>query len=672
VKIVTDVPRPVRVIEHCWIPLSDGTRLAAKIWLPTDAERDPVPALLEYLPYRKRDSTRQRDQPTHLYLAGHGYAGVRVDIRGSGDSDGILPDEYLPQEQADGVEVIAWLAAQPWCSGAVGMLGISWGGFNALQIAALQPPALKAIITVGSTDDRYATDVHYFGGCLTKDNIDWAAVMFSHVSTPPDPQIVGVGWRALWLRRLEALEPWLLPWMRHQRRDAYWQQGSVCQDFARIRIPVYAINGWADNYAESIPRLLAGLSGPRKGLIGPWAHNYPHEGQPAPAIGFLQECLRWWDHWLKGRDTGIMDEPAYRVWMQESVPPAAYYAERPGRWVAEAQWPSPRIDWRRLALNPNRLEPAAGAETPLILRSPLTTGLTAGELGRYGTGAEHATDQREDDGGSLVFTSDPLPARLEILGGPVVELVFASDKPQGLVAVRLNDVAPDGASTRVTYGVLNLAHRDSHESPAPLVPGARYTARVKLEDIAHAFPAGHRLAISVSNAYWPLVWPSPEAATLTVFAGASALLLPVRPPQPEDDDLPGFAAPEAAAATPATTLREALETNRIIGRDVLRNRTTVTIPRDSGAARLDDIDLEMEEKGAVAYALIEDDPTSAEAVTHFIMRRSRGDWRIHTESRTRQTCTATAFRIEAELQAHEGDTQVFARSWSVEIPRDNL
>src|ERR1700682_4918728 len=189
--IVTEFPREVREIEHVLIPLRDGTRLAARIWLPEDAERDPVPAILEYLPYRKRDGTYDRDALTHPYFAGHGYAGVRVDIRGSGESDGLLSDEYSLREQDDALEVIEWLAAQPWCSGAVGMMGISWGGFNALQVAARRPPALKAIITVYSTDDRYADDIHYKGGCLLNDNLWWGSIMLAYQGRPPDPLLYG-------------------------------------------------------------------------------------------------------------------------------------------------------------------------------------------------------------------------------------------------------------------------------------------------------------------------------------------------------------------------------------------------------------------------------------------------------------------------------------------------
>jgi putative CocE/NonD family hydrolase len=454
VRIVTELPRRVREIEHCWIPLADGCRLAARLWLPEDAEAAaPVPALLEYIPYRKRDFTRARDEPMHRYFAGHGYAAARVDLRGSGESDGVLADEYLALEQADALEVIAWLAAQPWCNGRVGMIGKSWGGINALQIAACRPPALGAVITVCSTDDRYADDAHYMGGCLLNENFSWGSMLFTLNALPPDPALVGARWSAMWRARLEATLPFAERWLRHPHRDAYWRHGSVCEDPARIACPVYAVAGWADGYSNAVPRLLARLTVPRKGLIGPWAHVYPHDGVPGPAIGFLQEALRWWDTWLRDVDTGIMDEPMYRVWMQESVPPRAFYDVRPGRWVAEETWPSPRIVPRRLALNLMGLHPQAGAEVAIPWRSPQTTGLAAGDWCAFGSEGEVPTDQRDDAGGSLTFDGAPLAEGLEILGAPVLTLALAVDRPCALVAVRMNDVAPDGSSTRVTYGV---------------------------------------------------------------------------------------------------------------------------------------------------------------------------------------------------------------------------
>ena len=409
-----------------------------------NAETQPVPGILEYIPYRKRDSTAYRDSLMHPYFAGHGYACVRVDLRGSGDSEGVLTDEYLAQEQQDGLEVLGWIAEQSWCSGSVGMMGISWGGFNALQVAAHRPPALKAIITVCSTDDRYADDIHHMGGCLLGDNLSWASTMFAYNSCPPDPLLVGERWKELWLERLKGSGLWLDTWLRHQRRDDYWKHGSICEDFSAVTCPVFAVSGWTDGYSNAVFRLLANLKGPRKGLIGPWGHKYPHLGVPGPAIGFLQESLRWWDRWLKGIETGIMEEPMLRVWMQESVSPTTYYDERPGRWIGEPSWPSSSISHHQYSLVRGSLVDSDEAipERPLTIQSPLSVGLFAGKWCSYAAGPDLAHDQREEDGGALVFDSAPLKEPLEILGAPVVELDLQANKPIAMVAVRLSDVAP--------------------------------------------------------------------------------------------------------------------------------------------------------------------------------------------------------------------------------------
>jgi putative CocE/NonD family hydrolase len=670
-KVITQFPRKVRIVENVFIPMSDGIQLAAKLWLPEDADCDPVPAILEYVPYRKRDGTRTYDQGSHMYWAGHGYACLRLDIRGSGDSEGLIDDEYTPQEQKDGVEAIAWIAAQPWCSGNVGMIGISWGGFNGLQIAALQPPALKTIITVGSTDDRYATDIHWVGGCLSKDNFDWSATMMAHNDLPPDPAIVGEKWRAMWEARMRHNRPWILTWLQHQRRDDFWKQGSVCEDFSKIRIPVYAVNGWADNYSESIPRLLAGLTAPSKGLIGPWAHSYPHDATVTPEIGWLQEALRWWDQWLKGKPTGIMDEPRYRVWMQDSVRPQTCYHERLGRWVAEAEWPSARIRWKKLHLNPGGvLEERTRRATPMTICSPLWVGAAAGEIGRYGDQAEWATDQREDDGGSLVFITEPLEAKTEILGAPQLDLVFASDKPLALVAVRLNDVAPDGSSTRVTVGLLNLNHMKSHEKPVRLKPGTSYTATVDLDDIAHAFPKGHRIAVSLSTVYWPIAWPSPELVTLTVFGGKTALRLPVRPEDPKDDRLPPFGEPEQAEDTPYVKREVPAKTRRTVTRDLLSGRITVDFPRWTGETEMTDIGQTFTSEARCRYTIVEGDPLSATVETDYRVSLKRPDTKVTHHSVGRMTCDATHFRIAITLDVYENDAKVFTKSWDERIKRD--
>jgi uncharacterized protein len=646
--IVTTFPRSVRVIEHILIPLKDGTTLAARIWLPDDAERNPVPAILEYLPYRKRDGTYERDALTHPYLAGHGYAGVRVDIRGSGESAGLLLDEYSEQELADGVEVIAWLSAQPWCSGGVGMMGISWGGFNGLQIAARRPPALKAIVTICSSDDRYADDAHYMGGTLITAGLEWAFFFFGTMCLPPDPMLVGEDWRATWLERLANAPFFFEIWLQHQRRDSYWKRGSVCEDYSAIQCPVYAVGGWTDAYTNTIPRLLAGLTVPRKGLIGPWAHAYPHFALPGPQIGFLQEMLRWWDYWLKGIDTGVMDEPMLRAWMMESMKPASHHETLPGRWIAESSWPSPGITPRRLFLTDEGLRDETASLTPRAVCSPQTVGKCGGNWVPFGRGHDQAGDQGEDDLRSLVFETPPLDAPIELLGAPIVTLDVASDRPMANLVVRLCDVHPSGESLRVSFGVLNLTHRNGHEKPDLLAIGQRYRVRIQLNDAGSVFPAGHRVRLAISTAYWPMIWPGPEKATLLISGGA--LDLPVRPPSAADALLSPLPGPESAPPEKPTMMRRG----------------------DMRIERIDRIDLELGAKDKWQYHVEEDDPLSAVAELQRTQTMSREAWQIRIETQMRLSCTPDAFLLKASLRAYEGEQEVCRRDWDRAIARDFL
>jgi uncharacterized protein len=646
--IVTTFPRSVRVIEHVLIPLKDGTTLAARMWLPDDAERNPVPVILEYLPYRKRDGTYERDALTHPYLAGHGYAGVRVDIRGSGESAGLLLDEYSEQELADGVEVIAWLAAQPWCSGVVGMMGISWGGFNGLQIAARRPPALKAIVTICSSDDRYADDAHYMGGTLITAGLEWAFFFFGTMCLPPDPLLVGEGWRATWLERLANAPLFFEIWLQHQRRDSYWKRGSVCEDYSAIQCPVYAVGGWTDAYTNTIPRLLAGLTVPRKGLIGPWAHAYPHFALPGPQVGFLQEMLRWWDYWLKGIDTGAMDEPMLRAWMMESVRPASHHETLPGRWIAESSWPSPGITPRRLFLTDEGLRDETAPLTARAVCSPQTVGKCGGNWVPFGRGHDQAGDQGEDDLRSLVFETPPLDAPIELLGAAIVTLDVASDRPMANLVVRLCDVHPSGESLRVSFGVLNLTRRNGHEKPELLAIGERYRVRIQLNDAGSVFPAGHRVRLALSTAYWPMIWPCPEKATLLISGGA--LDLPVRPPLAADALLSPLPGPESAPPEKPTMLRRG----------------------DMRVERIDRIDLELGAKGKWQYHVEEDDPLSAMAELQRTQTMSRDGWQIRIETQMRLSCRRDAFLPKASLRAYEGEQEVCRRDWDRAIARDFL
>ena len=670
-RVRTEFPRRTEVLDE-WIELTGGCRLFARIVLPVDAADDPVPALLEYLPYRVCDGTAVRDALHHPWYAGHGYASVRVDMRGSGNSEGVLLDEYLPQEQVDGAEVIAWLARQPWCSGAVGMFGISWGGFNGLQIAARRPPALRAVISLCSTDDRYSDDVHFMGGCLLgAEELSWASFMLGLNALPPDPEYAGEHWRELWLERLNGTPPFIEAWLRHQRRDAFWKQGSICEDFAAIGCPVYMVGGWADAYTNAIPRVLTGLSvagTPCRGLIGPWAHGYPEVAQPGPQIGFLQESLRWWDHWLKGAATGIMEEPLLRAWIQRPVPPATSYATRPGRWVAEEAWPSPRITPRRLWLtaakslagNPG---PAGTAGT----RGHEGGGADSGTWCPYGAPADFPGDQRAEDALALCFTSEPLEEPFEILGTPALTLELAADRSQAHVAVRLTDVAPDDSSLLIARGLLNLSHRDGHDKVVPMVPGAKATVRVVLDAAGHSFEVGHRIRLAISPTYWPVAWPSPEIVTLSVAVGGSSHLeLPVRPPSALDARLPPFGEPEHAPPLAATD--QSTRSRRIV-RDLTTGEWRCELDKEEWTT-VHASGMQFGERGSERSTIIEGDPLSARVDCSYRHEIQRGEWRVASETRTSLSATATEFVVESGLEVFEGDECIHRLARSISIPRE--
>jgi putative CocE/NonD family hydrolase len=665
-----EYPRAVRKIDNTWITMSDGVRLATSVWLPEDAEESPVPAILEYLPYRKDDSRKVRDSTYLPYFAGYGYAAVRVDMRGTGGSEGILYDEYLKQEQDDALEILDWIEAQPWCTGEAGIIGISWGGFNGLQIAARRPPQLKAIISVASTDDRYADDVHYRGGCLlASDQLPWASRMFVLNALPPDPHIVGERWREMWLDRLENTPPYVEAWLQHQTRDQFWKHASVCENYADIECAVYAMGGWGDAYTNAIPRLLEGLPGPKKGLIGPWSHGYPYVALPGPQIGFLQECLRWWDYWLKGVDNGVMDEPLLRAWIQESVAPAPYYDERPGHWVAEPHWPPPDPQAHKYWFTQGELVEAPAAEGKLTIKGSQFTGSAAGVWCPYGEEVDFPFDQRSEDGLSLSFTSQPVEEEMVILGNPEVTLSLAADQPDALVVVRLCDVSPNGSSLLISRGFLNLTHRESHEFPQALEPGKYYQVTIRMDVAGHRLPTGHRWRVTLSPTYWPMAWPSPRPVTLSLrIGGNSWISLPARKPKEEDDALPEFPQPEQSAPIRFKRLQPRRR-ERHITHDVGRKKQEIYDLSDSGCLRLLDSDLDIYGKSEERYTIYEDDPLSAQIVCEQDSGLRRGDWDVRVETYSAMSADAEHFYVTNMLDAYQGKTRIFTKTWNATIPR---
>lgn len=670
-------------MPHDWIELSDGCRLSARVWLPEGAgAKLSVPAILEYLPYRKDDHTAWQDSMRHPYFAGHGFAAVRVDIRGTGDSDGILLDEYLAQEQDDAVEVIAWIAEQPWCSGAVGMIGYSWGGFNGLQIAARRPPALKAVVSMHSTDDRYSDDCHYLGGAvLANDMLRWAHTMRAIDALPPTPEIVGDWWRELWLDRLERTPHFAEAWLTHQTYDDYWKQGSIREDYAAIQAATFIVGGWADAYTNAVPRMLEHLSCPRAGLIGPWAHIFPERGVPGPAIGFLQECVVWFDRWLRDEPGPADDWPLLRAWMQEPVAPAGFYAERPGRWLAIGEWPPGGGSDLRLGLTATGellradeadLEALAGepdSRVPptLSLKPTQSCGEAACVWCSNGLPDELAGDQRIDDARSLVFDSRPLAERLEVLGRPELSLEVEATARVGTVVARLCDVAPDGTSTLVTYGVLNLAHRNGDEHPEELVPGKRHTVRVRLNVVGQAVDVGHRLRLALSPTWWPMVWPQPVDAPMVVVPGGSTLTLPVLTRDAAaraGDALVGFGPPESAPPLERVGPRPAR-------RRWVERRGSASIMREEERFEwtLTELGVTSCERNLGQWAIDDDDPLSARC-------EFTRDYTIDRDSvHARVLCwaemhaTPTKFVVSERFEVFEGAQRIHHLERGYEIAR---
>ena len=668
IAVKTDFPRPVREIENTWIPMPDGTRLAARIWLPEDAGDDPVPAILEYLPYRKRDGTVERDHLTHPYFAGHGYAGVRVDMRGTGDSEGVCLGEYLKQEQDDALAVIGWLAAQPWCSGKVGMIGISWGGFNGLQLAARQPEALGAVITLCSTDDRYADDIHFMGGALLTDKLAWGATAFAIANTPPDPEIVGDRWREMWVERLRNNGLWFLDWMRHQRRDDFYRHGSICEDYAAVRVPVYAVGGYADGYTNPIFRMMQNLGCPRKALVGPWAHKYPHFAMPGPRIGFLQECLRWWDQHLKGIETGIMDEPMIRAWMQEPTGPDPASTERPGRWISAPSWPSPVTEDRVLHVTAEGLSDRP-SDVPIPIACPETAGHAAQTWCMYGAGPDGPLDQNRELGRMAVFETAPLTEDLEIFGFPVLETRVTSDVPQANLAAVLSLVAPDGPATLISFGVLNLTHRTSHATPSALPIGEAVDATLQLNVIGQRIPSGYRLRLALSQAYWPLIFPSPQKARLTLTD--ARLVLPVHDPAQDGPKLATFGPPEGAAPLETEVLSGATG-HRHLSLDYPTGVETYSRHADTGAATHLHTGLTVRYDNEDRFEIHPDDPTSARATCRWTKSYRRGDWQTEVESFVAVEALRDVWRVTARLEARDAEGEVLTRDWHEDIPRDHV
>jgi putative CocE/NonD family hydrolase len=539
------------VVRRVSIPARDGVELSANLFLPPAAgPRSRVPAVLNMDPYRKDDWSAAWDLSLAHYLAGCGYAYCRLDVRGTGSSRGIAEDEYSEAETRDGYDAVEWLAAQPWCTGRVGMWGLSYGGFTSLQVAALRPPHLDAIVPLQATDDRYTDDVHYVGGCMTVSELSQYAVsQVAMNALPPLPEAWGEGWRDEWLRRLDATPVWLFEWARRQRDGSYWRRGSIAPDYELISAPILQLGGWMDEYVDAALRIQERcVNAPRRTIVGPWVHGLPDHASPGPNVDWLREAVRWFDRWLKGIDNGVDAEPALTWFRREFTAPERFPARLGGGWQAVAAWSGPGDRALSLRLaggdEPGRGR-LVGGEVAASGGDTFTHRPTAGVRGgSLCWGAGHppnglAADLRLEEANGPAYTSAPLDEPVDVLGPPLALLRVRSSAPVAHLVVRVGDVAPGGAVEQVCEGILNLTHRDGHPAPAGLEPGRAYDVRVPLRAAGYRFLPGHRIRLSIASAHWPVIWPSPGRAALTIEWGpdaASRLELPL--------------APEAAAVPP--------------------------------------------------------------------------------------------------------------------------
>jgi predicted acyl esterase len=652
--------------EHVFIAMDDGVRLHATLYLP--AGDGPWPALLEALPYRKDDATASY-RPEYVRLAENGYAVCRVDLRGTGTSEGLAEDEYPEQEQRDLCRVIDWLATREWSTGNVGMYGTSYSGFNSIQVAMERPPALKAIIPIFATDDRYADDVHYFGGVLKGlDLVDYPLYMVALNALPPVPSLYGDGWREVWEERVRRTEPWMIRWLEEQTFGPYWQHGSLRPNYDAIEAATMIVAGWADGYTNNSLRTMAGLRCPKRLLLGPWAHASLESSLPGPNIDPVPEMLRWWDRWLKGIDNGIDREPGIVLFVRRPTRPEPDLPEVRGEWRYEAGWPLERLEERPM--------PLGNAETPGRLPSGVDELEVRGDVGwtawiscagslPYG----QPIDQRPDEAFSLVYEWPALADELEVLGHPRLQVTVRSSAPIAYLGAKLCDVFPDGTSALVTRGLLNLTHRESRERPSPLLPGVDHDIVLELEVTSWVFERGHRIRLDLAGTDWPNAWSPPAPVRLAIERAGSALILPTvpgPPPFPERPALPAPSKPKHRLESPKGNVSSNVVWR--IEHDVL-GRETRAVTAYGGANEGDGERPPFTDRYEGTVAVSTEDPGEARAEGRVSYEIEWSEATVRTEVRQSFTSDAETYHLELELDVSENGEPRWSRRWERQIPR---
>ncbi len=655
-------------IEHVWIEMPDGIRLAARIWLPHEAAKAPVPAILEIIPYRKGDMVRARDERNHPYFAANGYACLRVDMRGSGDSEGLMGDMYEPNELFDTRHVLDWIAEQPWCNGRVGMFGTSWGGTASLQASLDAPKCLKAVIAVCATHDRYEDDIHHMGGCLLTDTIEWGATLPAILASPPCAETVGANWRQMWLERLEHLTFPLEAWVREEARGAYWRSGSVRFDSEMMTCPILAVGGWSDRYSNSVMSLADARPDKVWGIVGPWGHHYPDVGHPGPGMDFQRVALEWWNHWLKDTGQASLEWPKLQVWMREFDPPQDALERRNGHWV---QSQAPRDEGASFqfhlangALTLTETSDGDGADR--VIPHDLRVGQHSGDTGYFGRFGGLPLDQAADDAPALLYESSELTEDLVLFGAAEFAFKVKVDKHATQIALRINDVAPDGSVCRVVMAMRNLALDDMLDAPDG-APVCNHEFRVRFPTNAYRFKAGHKVRLALTASHWPLVWPSPAATKMYLQEIDAVLTLPTvsRDMRSAKCNLP-------EPSSPVTQERHTVVESERIQRTTEETEDGIVISSwHQAPIRVlhHDTQSTFGFQTRAEHKICGQNPLSAQSRFDHTLEYERPDGTARVQSWAAVRCDEEHFHVSGKVTVFWNNEQIFTRSWDPSIKR---
>ncbi len=665
------VPDAGIYLENVLLTMKDGVRLNAFIYLPNHMDfRAPIGAVLNTTPYRNMPQGTEHNVKA-------GLASVFLDVRGTGGSDGEPLDEYTRQEHLDTAAVIAWMAAQPWCNGNVGMYGVSYSAFNSLQVAyELKPPALKTIVAMAGTDKRYTDDIHYPGGCMLMVDNSWSLGMLVMNTMPGAPEYLLDDQAA---RDRWETAPWLFNFLRNQRDGEYWDYGSLYTDYSRLEIPTYLVGGYLDIYQNQVMRIMRNSTkAMTMGLLGPWHHWLD---TPGPVVDLQGIQNRWFDHWLNGNDTGMLEEPRATFYMPRWRRQSFRFTDPvPGEWRYLDDWPDSAFappDTRYLvsasASAPAAPDANAAANLPSGQNGSLSSRPGAGTVqtleyrpGTGGhdqsfgpTGAEgyYGIDRRDQDVWGLSFDSDVLSEPLEILGFARAKLFVSVSAPIANFIVRICDLAPDGTSYLITRAYLNGTHRNSSRAPEPMQPGTIYELDLEAMCTAYRFEPGHRIRINISNADFPVLWPSPEPFTMQLHTGGAYPSFVALPTLGDvdycDGNVPmGEPLPDSSEQVDEDTSWYELR------KDLERGRTTALFNLPLGGKLTCQVD----------------DNQPGQASMQIDTRRiEEGHGRtIETHSLGSLTSTATDFIVDITITLKEGDRPVRTQRWRETIPRDHV